>query len=186
MKPCSKNRKQLALLAVDALNATEQRELRAHLKTCEGCRSYLHEISNVTQKLSAVETRSHLQTSPEFHQRVTRSLRAQETPSTWVLLGQVRRALSNWRIALPLAAATAGVVALLLFARQPTTPVRNIAQANPPTVKTDLDPTISNYQMVANRSLEKLDELLNRQANHNHSHTPIYTASMTTRLESMD
>src|SRR5205823_5908678 len=57
MKPCSNKRKLVALLAADALNANEERELRDHLETCEGCRTYLQEISNVTQKLGSVEIR---------------------------------------------------------------------------------------------------------------------------------
>src|SRR5882762_6407815 len=103
MKPCSHNRKRLALLAIDALNANDQRELRAHVQACERCRTYLQEISNVTQKLGAVELRSEIQTSEAFHQRVVRSLRAQEAASTTSLLRHVREALLKWRVALPLA-----------------------------------------------------------------------------------
>src|SRR5690349_11877876 len=102
MKPCSNNRKPLALLAVDALSVSEEHELRAHLQTCESCRAYLQEISNVTQKLRAVELGSEIQTSEAFHQRVVRSLMAHESAS---VLAQLRAALSNWRVALPLAGA---------------------------------------------------------------------------------
>ena len=61
MKPCSNNRKLIGLLAVDALSANEQRELCAHIQTCDGCRAYLQEISNVAQKLATVQTRSQIQ-----------------------------------------------------------------------------------------------------------------------------
>src|SRR2546430_6783538 len=86
MKPCSNNRKPLALLAVDALSASDQRELRAHIQICDGCRDYLREISSVTQKLTAVETRSQIQTSEAFHQRAVPSLKAQENAATWTFL----------------------------------------------------------------------------------------------------
>ncbi len=56
MKPCSNHRKLIAWLAVDALDDPQTRSLRAHLETCEGCRRYLAEISNVAQKLSAAAT----------------------------------------------------------------------------------------------------------------------------------
>jgi len=185
MKPCSNNRKPLALLAVDALSVSEEHELRAHLQTCESCRAYLQEISNVTQKLGAVELGSEIQTSEAFHQRVVRSLRAEETAAASSLLTQLRAALSNWRVALPLAGATALLVVGFLFFTRPS-PVPNVAKVSPPNVKTELDPTISNYQMIANRSLEKFDELLNRQATRNPSAGPIYTASMLSTRDGLD
>ncbi|HMC28182.1 MAG TPA: zf-HC2 domain-containing protein [Verrucomicrobiae bacterium] len=176
MKPCSNNRKQLALLAADALNGNEQHELRAHIQTCDGCRAYLREISNVTQKLGVVETRSQIETSEAFHQRVVRSLKAQETASTSTFVDQLREALLNWRIASPLAAAVF-IVAFVLFTRSSTVAPPPLVQAQPLNVKTDLDPTISNYHMIANRSLDKFDELLNHQASRHPSPTPVYTAS---------
>jgi len=101
--------------------------------------------------------------------------------------GQTAPGLSllNWRIALPLAAAVI-ITALVLFTRPSTVAPPPIVQANPANVKTDLDPTISNYHMIANRSLDKFDELLNRQASRNPSPTPIYTASTTTGPDSVD
>jgi hypothetical protein len=55
-----------------------------------------------------------------------------------------------------------------------------------PTVEHDLDPTISNYQIVANRSLEELEELLTRQGNRNPPPTPLYTASSRPRANVAD
>jgi len=66
MKPCSNNRKPIAWLAIGALDARQERALRAHLETCEGCRSYLEEISTITQKLATTEVRSDIQTSNPF------------------------------------------------------------------------------------------------------------------------
>ena len=51
-----------------------------------------------------------------------------------------------------------------------------------PRLTGDPPPTIANYTMVANQSLEKLDDLLTRQGSRNLSPTPIYTASKDWRL----
>jgi hypothetical protein len=40
MKPCAKNRKLIAWLALGALEARRAAALRAHLALCEGCRQY--------------------------------------------------------------------------------------------------------------------------------------------------
>jgi hypothetical protein len=40
--------------------------------------------------------------------------------------------------------------------------------------------------MIANRSLDKLDELLTRQGNRNPASTPIYTASTLSRASALD
>lgn len=191
MKPCLNNRKLIAWLAVDALDALEERRLRAHLETCEGCRRYLGEVSAVTEKLTAAEIRSDIQTSETFHQKVADALRAEETGSAWTTaVAQLQATLLNWRVALPVVGATVVVIAgLFLYQRHPgvllPSPTRAQAVLTP-SVKSDLDPTISNYQMVANRSLEKLDELLTRQGHRNPSPTPIYTASTLARANVLD
>jgi hypothetical protein len=182
MKPCSNNRKLIAWLAVDALDARRERELRAHLETCEGCRRYLREVSTATEKLTAAEIRSDIQTSEAFHQKVAGALRAEETSSAWTtVVAQLQATLLNWRVALPvIGGAVVVIAALSVFPRRPgvllPAPTRSQAVLAP-SIKRDLDPTISNYQMVANRSFEKLDELLTRQGHRNPSPTPIYTAS---------
>ena len=185
MKPCANNRKLIAWLAVDALDARREDVLRAHLETCEGCRRYLDDLSHVTERLSAVEIRSDVQASDSFHRKVVSRLRAETSASVWdTMLAQLRA--MSWRVALPVLGAIA-VVALSLFVWGPAIP--------PPTgngtasnlkVKTDLDPTISNYQMIANRSLEKLDELLTQQGSRNPSPTPVYTVSTLTRANALD
>ena len=182
MKPCSTNRKLIAWLALDALDAPRARHLRAHLENCEGCRRYLEEISNVKETLTAAEIRPHIQASESFHQRVVRSLKAEETGSTWeTLTAHFRGKQLSWRVALPVIAASAMLIAALsYFGRRPDAapPLRaGVPAVSAADLKTDLLPTIANYQMVANQSLDKLDELLTRQGNRNPSPTRIYTAS---------
>jgi len=43
--------------------------------------------------------------------------------------------------------------------------------------ESDLAPTIANYQMVANQSLDKLSDLLTRQGNKSLPPAPVYTAA---------
>jgi len=182
MKPCSNNRKLIAWLAVNALDDRQTGDLRAHLETCEGCRRYLAEISNVAQKLSAAAIPPDIQAAASFHQRILGALRAEDTASaSETLLARLRATLLTWRVVLPAVGATAlAIVALSIFARRPVVPVPapTVAQAVlTPNAKRNLDPTLSNYHTVANRSLEQLDELLIRQGNRNPSPSPLYTAS---------
>ena len=191
MKPCSTRRKLIAWLALDALDVQEARDLRAHLETCEGCRRYLEEISNVTERLIAAETEPDIQPSESFHQRVVGRLRAEESGSfSETVVAPLRARLLNWRVVLPVIGATALVIAAWsVFALRPgvPSPAPTGAQAVlTPNVRNDLDPTISNYQMVANRSLEELDELLTRQGNRNPPPTPLYTASTLPRATVSD
>src|SRR5438477_440866 len=81
------------------------------------------------------------------------------------------------------------IAALSLFVQRPGIPLPAPTVAQPvlkPNLKRDFDPTFSNYQMVANRSLEELDELLTRQGNRNPPPIPIYTASTLPRANVPD
>jgi anti-sigma factor RsiW len=183
MKPCSRNRKLLAWLALDELDARRAAALRAHIQTCDGCRRYLEQISSVTQRLAAAELTPDIQASESFRQRLAGRLRAEQSGSLWVTVAaQFAAARLNWRVALPVIGAAALVIAMLsVLVRQPAvtppTPI-SVQAVRPPTPETDLSPTIANYQRAANRSLDELDDLLTRQANRNLSPVPIYTASM--------
>jgi len=191
MKPCSNNRKLIAWLAMEALDDRQTRDLRAHLEACEGCRRYLAEISNAVQKLGAAEARLDIQASKAFHRKVLGALRAEETGSAWaILVARLRATPLNWRVALPTIGATAvAIIALSIVARRPGVPVpapTGTQAVLTPNAKSNLDPTISNYHTVANRSLEQLDELLIRQGNRNPSPTPLYTASSLSRANAPD
>lgn len=183
MKPCSRNRKPLAWLALGELDARRAGALRAHIQTCAGCRRYLEEISTVTERLAAAEMTPDIQASESFHQRLAGRLRAEQSGSLWqTLAAPLAAARLNWRVALPvLGAATLVIATLSIVVRQPAVsppaPAR-IQAVSRPGPESDLPPTIANYQRVANRSLDELDELLTRQGNRNPSPAPIYTASM--------
>src|SRR6266511_2156666 len=113
MKPCSTHRKLIAWLALDALEVQEARDLRAHLETCEGCRRYFEQISNVTERLTAAEAKPAIRTSESFHQRLVCRLRAEQPGSfSAAMVARLRAVLLNWRVVLPVMGATAVVIAV--------------------------------------------------------------------------
>ena len=185
MKPCLRNRKLIAWLALDALDAPKAAALRAHLARCEGCRRYWEEISNVTERLASAQPDSNLEASELFHRKVAARLQAVEASSVLEdLAAWLRGSILNWRVALPAIAVLAIAVAALVAPRHhPASSVSAppaVQAASASSSESDLAPTIANYQMVANQSLEKLSELLTRQGNKNLPPVPIYTASSLT------
>jgi len=183
MRPCSRNRKPLAWLALGELDARRTAGLRAHVETCDGCRRYLAVILAVTEKLAAAERRPDIQASEAFHRRLVTRLGAEQSVSVWqTLAAPLLAARLNWRVALPVVGAAALViVSLSILMRPPAAPLpvqTGVQAVLPPDVKSDMPPTIANYQRIATRSLDELDELLTRQGRRSSSPTPIYTASM--------
>jgi anti-sigma-K factor RskA len=181
MKCCRRNRKSIALMALDELDVQHSRELCAHLETCEGCRRYLAEISNVTNKLAAVEMESNIQASETFHQQVAARIKAVGSTSfEGTGLMHLWTTRLNWRVLLPLSGAAAVVVLLLFDTKR--SEVRLPAPSSVQTVAAegadmDLLPSIANYQMAACRSLDCLDEMLDREADKIPSSLPVYAAS---------
>jgi anti-sigma factor RsiW len=182
MRPCSRNRKPLAWLALGELDARRAAGLRAHLETCDGCRRYLAEISAVTEKLAAAEKTPDIYASEAFHRRLVTRLGAEQSGSVWqTLAAPLLAARLNWRVALPVVGAALVILVLSILVRQPAAPppvLTGVQAVLPPDIKSDLPPTIANYQRIATRSLDELDELLTRQGKRRSSPTPIYTASV--------
>jgi anti-sigma factor RsiW len=191
MKPCSKNRKLIAWLAMDALPASKASELRAHIQDCPGCSRYLEEISSVAKSLSTPESPPEIQATASFHSRIVRALTAEAARSPWQrLAGWLSPAWLNWRLAVPVAM---GIV-LVGFALSGLSPhsvpppaAQPIANDIPAPIRTgDLPPTLSNYQIAANRSPEALDELLAAQARKIPVSAPVYTASTRSAFDAPD
>jgi anti-sigma factor RsiW len=190
-EPCSRNRKPLAWLALGELDARRAGELRAHLETCDGCRRYLAEISAVTEKVAAAVMTPDVQATEAFHRGVVAKLRAEPSGSIWqTLAAPFIAARLDWRAALPAIGVAALVIVMLSTpVRQPAAPAPAPAGAQaglPPDIESDLPPTIANYQRIATRSLDELDELLTRQSKRNPPPTPIYTASLFVSARSLD
>jgi hypothetical protein len=180
MKVCRRKQKEIALLAVNAMAGEPARELRSHLESCPGCRQYLAEISNVSERIRGAEIENEIEASPAFHRKVVAALRGQEArPET--LATTVQALLSRWRVSVPVSLvllAAAGVLMLRSGKHQPSSSMpddRSVGAAVSSGAK-DVEPTISNYSAVANRSLEQFDELLTRQANKHFARYPVYTA----------
>src|SRR5579862_5971932 len=81
MKPCSGNRKHLALLAANALDAHAAVKLREHIAACESCREYLSEISGLASQLSQPQEIPGVEASERFHQKLAGRIRAAKTQS---------------------------------------------------------------------------------------------------------
>ena len=182
MKPCAPNRKLIVWLTLNALDARQTRQLRTHLETCEGCRRYLAEISNVTERLAEEKAEPDIQASEIFHQTVAGKLRAAKPDSPGeILAAYFRGSLLNWRVAGPAIAAMVVVGVTVAVWRQPPVVASSPKAAIQTTLASGADndpaPTIANYQRVANQSLDQLDALLTRQGNRALPSMPIYTAS---------
>jgi hypothetical protein len=150
MKVCERNRKSLAWLAVGCLDDAEAEALRAHVGQCAGCRGYLEELTTVAGQLRAAEAARELRPSPFLHRRVTHALREQ------------RRGFGfRWGLLIPVAGLAALVISLFLG----QSPAPRVSLPKPTAAAArELAPTILNYQIAANESLDKLDAILAEQA----------------------
>jgi anti-sigma factor RsiW len=167
MKPCSKHRKKIAWLTLNALDAAEERDLRTHLESCPPCRAYWKEVSSLTGKLSSARQPANLEASESFHQQVIRAVRDQSQGLTDGLFARWHSVA--WRVALPVVGVVAVVVAVFSLGlwRPQNPPKSSAAPHSRATIRVDLEPTVFNYQMAANASLDGLDELLTSQGNRN-------------------
>jgi anti-sigma factor RsiW len=182
MKPCAQNRKLIAWLVSNALDVRQTRQLQAHLETCEDCRRYLAEISNVTERLVATQSNPDVQASEVFHQKLAGRLRAAKPDSVGeILTAYLRGTLLSWRVGVPAIAALVVIsITIAIWRQSPVVPSPRMASTQTALVSDaddDLAPTIANYQRIANQSLDKLDELLTKQGNRPLPSMPIYTAS---------
>jgi anti-sigma factor RsiW len=181
MKPCFRKRKLIAWLVLDHLETEEVRALREHLEACEGCRKYFDELSHLTGTLRTASWEPDLNATASFHQKVMARVNPDASLSVRGGLPEVIRGLLNWRVALPLAGAAVVLGIMLAVLPRGQTPMhpKSGAQASiSPHIEGDLDPTLANYQMAANQSLEKLDEILTAQGNRKLPPAPIYTVAM--------
>ena len=191
MNPCRINRKPLALLAADALDANQARELHAHAQKCEGCREYLAEMRALTTGLQAKAPDRDIEASAVFHQNVLKALRsAAARPQAPSLLESLRCSLVNRRFALPVALAAVAVLVGFLFFWSNSTPPRlaprDSRMASRAHIPKDVAPTLSSYLIVANQSLDQLDDLITRQATHRLPQASTYTLSGSGNVNGQD
>jgi anti-sigma-K factor RskA len=183
MNRCAKNRKLIAWQTLGALKASQAERLRAHLEVCADCRQYLQEMSQIAEKLSALDTHSEVEVSAAFHQRLRGRLSiTAPAAARHILPVSVYEILSQWCRALAVTGAAAVLIgAFCVFgwhrSTRPTTAHLQMLATPARNWNPDLEPTIANYQIVAFRSLDDLDELLTRQALKAHSPLPTYAGS---------
>jgi hypothetical protein len=183
MKPCKKNRKLIAWMILGELETAQREVIRAHLKQCEGCRAYFEEISSMSSALANGKTNEAVQASPIFHQKLLGKLRSEERRSLLAMLvEQMRWAGLKWRVGLWTTGGVVAVGLIVIFTllRPVDGPAKRLESRQvPPELpsRDSMDPTLSNYEMVANLGPEKFDEFLTEQGTKNISSTPIYRAS---------
>lgn len=184
MKPCSANRKNIALLAANALDASAADKLREHIASCAGCREYFAEVSGVATRLKEAHELPDIEASRRFHQRLAGRIHTTE-PLANTAAACLR--LFKWRILVPVAGISALVGLAIGLFFSPSGITRRHANVKPAipagSAAQDLSPTFANYQNAANQSFDQLDSLLTRQAKEGPPPAPIYRASATALLQ---
>ena len=180
MNPCSKNKKYIASLALNALDAPRSLELLEHLGQCAPCRQYWEEMSSTSEALKTGKPAADVEISERFYRRVEKRIKTARSYSGREHLGLWGgRVLWNWRVVLPIGALL--FVLCMTVIRLKHDPHRSLAErrsSHPIDAQTlDLPPTIASYKSVASQSLEQFSELLNRQGDKPLPPAPIYTAS---------
>lgn len=176
MKACRNTRKAIVLLVAGELEPREAERLRAHSKICPACAHYLQEMTAVSEALLAGANQPDVEASASFHSAVVRRLRSREPAAGWHWFEQLT-SIEKWGLAA--AALAVGLIVLsAIFVRLSHGPPSDMIKNNVPSrPEPELAPTLSNYQIVANRSLEEFDGLLTRQANRALPRAPLYTPS---------
>ena len=187
MIPCRKNLKRLASLALGDLAADAARELRQHLDACPGCRRYFEEMSGVTRVLAEdAASTPEIELHGSFHSDLLRRLEGQRPQSLW---GHAQTSWQDWLGSRGLARCAAVVlvlgIAVFRWNSHPTAPSQRLARnapegASPPSQISadDLpEPTEANYMAAANRSLDELSKLLERESRRSTTAAaePVYT-----------
>jgi len=180
MNPCSKNKKAIALLALNALDAPSSLKLREHLGQCASCREYWEEMSSISQVLATATPAADVEVSERFYRRVQERLETAPLHLGWERLRLwVGQALWNWRVALPIGALLVVLCAAVIRLKHDahlSVAERRGSQAIAAQTS-DPPPTIATYKLAASRSLEQFSELLNRQGDKPLPPAPIFTAS---------
>jgi len=162
---------ELSGLAAGAFNAREGDLARA-FTNCEGAAAIAREVARLIEKLTRPPSENRIlwrrPVSSNLVQRLTRS----KALSVWGVCWRVFRAPSlNCRIVVAAMAAPLdrGLIVSVVLRQPicyPSIGGKGSEMWRPHQDR--VDPTISNYQMLANRSLDKLDEHLSRQESETH------------------
>jgi len=118
-----------------------------------------------------------------FHRRLGAAIREGDRPSPYSISDQWRQWLFSWRLALPVGAALALLILLLVGPgrrENRLSPERGpIAKQTVPAIDSMAAPiSLAHYQSLAHRSLDELDALLTEQAINSAVPGPPTTASV--------
>ena len=181
MNPCSKNRKRIALLLLNQLDAAAKHQIQEHLATCRGCESYFRELSALSERLRSTQIDDYAPATDAFHRRVVGALKAESVESNKARIPAWLNSIPlRWFLGAPAAVVIVLFAAIPFFHRPVSVPPTGPLHAPPGResgLKDGVDPTVSNYQMVASDSAERLDELLAAQAARRLPSNPVYRAS---------
>jgi hypothetical protein len=183
MKPCGKNRKLLVWLSLGELEQKQAAAIREHVRSCDGCRQYLAELSGSIEALRAAAPAEENEVPARFHQRVARAVRAADPRSPGRMVAEyLQAALLDWRVAVPLAGAI--VTALVVWAPRGGHPLEGAPpetarhETAGPVPRRDAVMTPASYWMAAEVSFEELDERLTREGNRPPPPGQVYTPMM--------
>ena len=196
MNPCSRYKKQIALLAAKSLSGKEATQVRDHLHQCERCRAYWNDLSLLCEDhFDLAATLPTVEANERFHQRWAGRITENERvlgnlPSTVASLLRAF-AQSRWQTVFAFSVALTIAALLAFLASRPKAESPVVHLSSPPvspvvTKKAVPQPTLMAYRMAASRSFEELDALLAKDADRLLPATPLMTASMRRGFDSED
>lgn len=180
MNRCPKYRKLVAWLTAGELGVEQKQKLDVHLDECPECRHYQKEMSLLADTIRRAESDSRDCATTAFHRRVMTALESEQSRPAWYGLPAGWVFVRGWRIALSVAVVVLMLIVGVTVLHRPLNTaavVSNAPRTTDQAEPADSAPTLVNYQMAANHSLERLADLLNRQADTPPPSAPVYTAS---------
>jgi len=193
MNPCSRYKKQIALLAAKSLSGKEAMQVREHLHQCGRCQEYWNDVSRLCgDHFDLAATLPTVEMDGRFHQRfvdrITANERARKSPPPVVTLFLEAITLSRWKVVFASSTLVAMVGLLTFLVSRPKVESPVVHSASPPVLpvvakKATLPPTLMAYRLAASRSLEDLDALLAKDAERLLPATPLMAASLRRELD---
>ena len=171
MKPCAQHKPLITWMSLGHLDADRARQLREHLAICPACQHYSREMAALCQEHQrAADLLPEAPADASFQPRLRNRIEADAARPT--LARGWEAFCRRWKARSAQAAALAAVLVacLWVWSRPPAAPPApaEVVTSHPtaPMVVAAVSqaPSLSHYRMVANTSLDALDDLLTRQA----------------------
>ena len=148
-------------------------------------------MSALAGRFDAFKATSEIAATERFHRGLVRRIEAEARPGVWArVIERVRPRALNWRVALPIAGVMAVMSGWLITSshRQAGQPVAQVVEPMAAAKKpvNEVTPTFGNYRMLANRSLDALDQELTREAQASLAGASTYTAASMAQVIATD